>query len=349
MAPQKMKAAVTIGPGGKVEIKSDVDVPKPKPTEVLVKVIAAATNPTDWKTITHVPTTGNIAGCDFAGIVEELGPEVPAGACNVGQRVAGLAHGSAFPNGAFAEYVAAPASLLLPLPDSWSFEEGAQLGIAGYTACLCLYHAQSLPTPDAPTKEPLDILVWGGSSSVGQYVVQLAHLGGMRVVATSSPRNFPLLQKLGADLVFSYADPETPEKIREATGGKLAHAVDCISEGETSEQIARAIGDNGGVVSIILNCKSPRPDVEFRHVLAYFLLGYNLEIPMKLPLDTAQFEFAPKAKKILTEALANGSLKPGPIKVMPNGLASVNDGLAYLRDGKVSGEKVIYRISDTPA
>ena len=56
---------------------------------------------------------------------------------------------------------------------------------------------------------------------------------------------------------------------------------------------------------------------------------------MKLPLDVAQYEFAPQAAKILTEVLMNGSLKPGPIKVMPNGLASVNDGLAYLKEGKV--------------
>ena len=180
---------------------------------------------------------------------------------------------AAFPNGAFAEYVAAPASLLLPLPETWTLEQGAQLGVAGYTACLCLYHAQSLPSPLSPTKEPLDILVWGGSSSVGQYVIQLAHLGGLRVLATSSPKNFPLLKSLGADLVFSYADPETPEKIREATGGKLAHAVDCISEKDTPDKISRSMGDSGGEVSIILNYESRRPDVKVNLVLAYFLFG----------------------------------------------------------------------------
>ena len=180
---------------------------------------------------------------------------------------------AASPNGAFAEYVAAPSWLLLPLPDSWTFEQGAQLGVAGYTSCLCLYHAQSLPSPLSPATEPIDILVWGGSSSVGQYVVQLAHLGGLRVLATSSPRNFPLLKSLGADLVFSYADPETPEKIREATGGKLAHAVDCVSEKDTPNQVARSIGDAGGEVSIILKYESRRPNVSVKHVLTYHVFG----------------------------------------------------------------------------
>ncbi|KAL5531177.1 hypothetical protein ACEPAG_4053 [Sanghuangporus baumii] len=347
MAPSKMKAAVTCGIPGKVEVR-EIDVPKLGPTDVLVKVVAAASNPTDWKSTTWKPTTGNVVGMDFAGTVEEIGSEVPTGKFKVGDRVVGMVHGAAFPNGAFAEYVAAPSHLLLPLPETWSFEQGAQIPVAGYTTCLCLYYTLSLPLPLSPTKDPIDLLVWGGSSSVGQYVIQLAHLGGLRVLATSSPRNFPLLKSLGADLVFSYADPETPEKIREATGGKLAHAVDCISEKDTPDKVARSIGDAGGEVSIILPYESRRPDVKVSFILGYFLLGKDLEIPGKLPLDVAQYNFAPQAVKILTATLANGTLKPGPIKIIPNGLAGVPDGLNYLKEGKASGEKVIYRIADTP-
>ena len=138
---------------------------------------------------------------------------------------------------------------------------------------MCLYLAQSLPSPLSPVKEPIDLLVWGGASSVGQYVIQLAHLGGLRVLATSSPKNFPLLKSLGADLVYSYADPETPQKIREATGGRLAHAVDCISEGDTPDQVARAMGNSGGEVSVVSNYESRRPDVKVTGVVALFLLG----------------------------------------------------------------------------
>lgn len=240
-------------------------------------------------------------GCDFAGVVEEIGSEVPEGLRKVGERVAGLTHGcrysylfafvltineyfiAAFNNGAFAEYVAAPAALLLPLPDSWTFEQAAQLGIAGYTACMCLYHAQGLPTPSLPTTSPTDILVWGGSSSVGQFTVQLAHLSGLRVIATASPHNFELVKSLGADLVFSYKDPDTPAKIREVTGGKLKRAVDCISEGETPEKIAKSIGDEGGEVSIILMYESRRSDVQVKPLLAYHLFG-KVRLASELPL-----------------------------------------------------------------
>lgn len=47
MAPEKMKALVTTGEGN-FELK-EVDVPKPGPNEMLVKVIAVAQNPTDCK------------------------------------------------------------------------------------------------------------------------------------------------------------------------------------------------------------------------------------------------------------------------------------------------------------
>lgn len=110
---------------------------------------------------------------------------------------------------------------------------------------------------------PTDLLVWGGSSSVGQFVIQLARLSGLRVIVTSSPRNFALLRSLGADLVFSRSDPETPQDIVSATRGKLTLVIDCISEGDTAGKIAQCIGREGGIVSVIMNGYTmSRKDIE---------------------------------------------------------------------------------------
>ena len=181
---------------------------------------------------------------------------------------------AAYPDrGAFAEYVVGLSGLAIRLPEAWTFEEGAQLGIAGFTSCLCLYYAQNLPTPLAPAASPIDILVWGGATSVGQYTVQLARQAGLRVLATCSPRNFHHVKHLGAEEVLDYKDENTPARIRELTGNKLAHAVDCISEGDTGEKIAQAMGDEGGVVSILLPYESKREDVKNKHVLGYQIFG----------------------------------------------------------------------------
>ncbi|PAV15522.1 zinc-binding oxidoreductase [Pyrrhoderma noxium] len=331
-----MKAAVTTGRNDHniVEIR-EIDIPKPGPNDILVKVMAAAANPTDWKTSTiWYPKEGNVLGCDYAGIIE--------------------AYGSS-PNGAQAEYVVAPSVGALLIPDSWSFEEASQLSAGSFTACQMLYYALPLPMPSfststsTPNPQPqTDVLIWGGSSSVGQAAVQLAHLSGLRVISTSSPRNFSLVKSLGADIVLPHSDPETISKIRALTGNKLKYALDTISEGSTPQQVADCIGDEGGVVSTALLYDSPRKDVEVRFVLAGMLMGIDLEVPFVRKADPEQHEFAKKASKLLTELLAKGLYKPGRIRVMPKGLASVNEGLELLRDGKVSGEKIVYRISDTP-
>lgn len=119
---------------------------------------------------------------------------------------------------------------------------------------MALYHAQNIPTPFAPAASPIDILVWGASSSVGICVIQAARQAGLRVIATCSPKNFALVRDLGANEVLDYNKPETPSKIREMTGNKLAHVVHCISEGNTIEKIEQAMGDGGGDVVTLLPC-----------------------------------------------------------------------------------------------
>ena len=52
--------------------------------------------------------------------------------------------------------------------------------------------------------------------------------------------------------------------------------------------------------------------------------------------------------ELLAKIVERGLLKPGPVKIMEGGLAAVPAGLKYMLDGKVSGEKLTYRISDTP-
>ncbi|KAF5314227.1 hypothetical protein D9758_018293 [Tetrapyrgos nigripes] len=133
-----------------------------------------------------------ISGCDFAGVVIEIGLEL---------------------NGAYAEYVNACPWTTIKLPDSLSFEDGSQLTACGLTACQALYQSQNLPSAENPITSPsLDLLVWSGSSSVGHFTIQLAKLGGMRVIATASPKHFDRLKALGADEVFDYRDPEVVKK-----------------------------------------------------------------------------------------------------------------------------------------
>lgn len=71
---------------------SDAPMPKLKESSIIVKVAAVALNPTDWKHIDFIADAGAIIGCDYAGVVEEVGDEVTNG-LRKGDRVAGFTHG----------------------------------------------------------------------------------------------------------------------------------------------------------------------------------------------------------------------------------------------------------------
>jgi len=315
------------------------DVQKPGSGQILVKVVAAAQNPVDWKFLKAEINAGNyggIVGSDFAGVVEEIGQDVPDGVRTVGERVAGFVKGVFHPNGSFSEYLVANAQLgVVRVPATWSFEESAQLGVGPFTALQCLHETLELPSPfEARSGPQRDILIWGGASSVGQYAIQFAKLNGLRVTTTASPKNFDLVKGLGADKVFDYKDENVVEKVHATTGNALEIAIDTISEGKTPEQVTAAIGDKGGKVAIIRFYESPRPDVTVTFSRVYDLL--EPESKGQCYVD------------LLERILATGQVKTNLVLIRPNGIAGVKDGLQHMQDGKVSGEKITYRILDTP-
>lgn len=49
--------------------------------------------------------------------------------------------------------------------------------------------------------------------------------------------------------------------------------------------------------------------------------------------------------KKIPELVKSGAVKPNPVKLWPGGLESVKEGFNYLKEGRNSGEKVVYRIA----
>lgn len=72
-----------------------IAIPKLLNGYILVRTAAIALNPTDWTTLDAIGDDGTIVGCDYAGIVEEVGEGVKKG-FKKGDRVAGFAHGGTY-------------------------------------------------------------------------------------------------------------------------------------------------------------------------------------------------------------------------------------------------------------
>ncbi len=175
------------------------------------------------------PETPFIPGMEVAGVISALGDGVQG--MKVGDRVI-----AATMLGGFAEKVPVPASQLVPMPDSMSFEEGAALTTIYGTS----YHALK---DRARLKEGETILVLGAAGGVGVATVHLAKAMGARVIAAaSSAEKLEFCKANGADEVINYAEEDLKARAKELTGGKGVDVVYDPVGGDFSEAALRASG-----------------------------------------------------------------------------------------------------------
>ncbi|EJD36073.1 GroES-like protein [Auricularia subglabra TFB-10046 SS5] len=355
-----MRAVVNLG-DGTVGVRDDVPKPVPGPGEILVKVLYAGLNPTDWKhayMAAKVPiVVGTVSGCDYVGVVDSVGADVPESLRRVGQRVAGAIHGSnawsPFPNGALSEYLVVDAKLSFLVPEDIPPELLAGQPVAAITATQILWQSlgeHNLPTPEAPGDFSSWFLVWSGATAVGRWLIQLARLSGLRVVATASPRNWDMLRSLGADAVFDYRSPTVAEDIRAATGGTLAYGALCEIDGTADElrKPAIALRDAGGALSAITLFEIPdlgldKP-VKIDLCLGYTLMGQPLVTPLELPAFPDHYEIACKRLiPLIQSLLEQKKIELVPVRIY-GGLESTQAALTELREGKAIGERLVISV-----
>lgn len=347
-----MKAFVSVE--GKTGAVQDVPKPTPEEGEILVKVNWVAQNPTDWKAMAAAPP-GRIIGCDFAGTVEDPN----SSHWRKGQRVAGFVQGTTVnpTRGVFAEYAVIESSLVYAIPDSITDQQAAVIPLAFATAVQALFLRLGLPQPSHPAKSPFPILINGGTSSVGKYAIQLSKLAGLFVVATGSKRNHPLILSLGADAVVDYSDADWPSQVRTHTDNNLEYAFDCISEKGTQKSIAQSLSPTKGghIVTLLPNSPELKSDihdtvnkkVKLESTIVYTVFERTLKYGAfdncgsPTPEDKALWE---KYLSMLPHLLEEGKIKSNRIREM-GGIEAINTGFQEQKEGKVSAEKLVYRIA----
>ncbi|KAG6874090.1 hypothetical protein C0995_006947 [Termitomyces sp. Mi166 len=209
----------TGSPAKALSLRSDWPVPSQlKPGEVLVKVQAAALNPVGYKLMKFLPTFAHSgrplpAEHDLAGeIVDGNGTQFSAGDQVFGFIPAELSQ--VIRQGALTHYVRMPADNLVIRPAHISPVQAAGVTLVAETAYEGLIDIAKLEAGQ-------NVLINGGSSSVGAYAIQIAKAKGARVVATASGKNEAFVRELGADEFIDYtkaplhkyltANPPTPK------------------------------------------------------------------------------------------------------------------------------------------
>ncbi len=187
---------------------SEIDTPRPKSGEVLIRVHATTVTTADWRirsaTFPHGFATisrlvfgwskprKQVLGIEFSGEIVELGERVSK--FKVGDAVIGISAGL----GAHAEYKVMKADAAIVLkPKQMSFEEAAALPFGGTTALHYL-------TTIGQLKSGEKVLVIGAGGSVGSAAIQLAKHFGAHVTAVCSAAKSAKVLALSAERVIDY-------------------------------------------------------------------------------------------------------------------------------------------------
>lgn len=278
-------------------------VPEPARDQVCVRVRASGVNPHDTKgrsgwTGATVPEGGITPHSDGAGVIDSVGAGVDPR--HIGQRVWLV---GARPEGTAAEYVCMNATCALPLPDSFSFAEGAALGVPAVTAWLAVLS-------DGPVTGQT-ILVQGGGGAVGRVVVELAMRSGARVIATAgTPEGRATAMAKGAALVLDRHCDDVAAAVLDLTGGRGAERIVDVDFGANQPVTIRALATHGTVAAY--SCSDNRtPMLDY---YAFARKSARLDFVQGALLNPAQLAASTEG---IGAFLTGGMLRPDIAAVLP--------------------------------
>jgi len=193
--------------------------PAPGPGEIRIAVKAAGINFADLLArvglYADAPKPPVIVGYEVAGEVESLGAGVEG--ISVGDRVMA---GTRF--GGYAELAVANASGVLPLPEDWSFEEGASFPVVYATAYACLQRYGSLRAGEK-------LLLQAAAGGVGIACTQIGKHVGAEIFGTASASKHDAIKGFGVDHAIDYRTQDFAKQIRRISGQKTP--LDLIVDG----------------------------------------------------------------------------------------------------------------------
>jgi len=326
--PRDLMKAIVQDRFGPPDTLRMVDTEKPEigSGDVLLKVHAAAVNPYDWHMLRGDPRVARlmggvgltkpkarIAGVDVAGRVHDVGADVHG--LRPGDEVFGFARG------AFAEFAAADAALVVPKPAALSFEQVAALPMAAVTALHAIRdrgHVQ-------PGQR---VLVNGAAGGVGTFAVQIAAALGAEVTGVCSARNADMVRSLGATHVVDYASDDF-------TDGTIRFDLILDNVGNRSIRDLRRATTPTGIV-IVNGGGSPGHIIG---AVGSILRAAIVNLFVRQRITMVPTIWSREDLLAVTELVDTGTLRPVIDRTYP--LADAAAGLRHVEAGHARGKVVI--------
>ena len=305
----------------------DIQVPSPKPNEVLIRTHAASINSWDWEIIQGTPWVNRlehrltskfkIIGADVAGVVVTVGSAVTR--LKEGDKVFGdLSRGHW---GGFAEYVTADENALFPKPTTLTFSQAAAVPQAGLLAFQGLRDKGQLKSGEK-------LLINGASGGVGTFAVQLAKQMGAEVTAVCSGGKIDLVASLGADYVIDYTQHDFTQS------GQQYDLILDIQGHHSVSDYKRVLKPNGRYVMV--GGETP---------LIYQMLWQSIRTALfGGPQMGLLLHKANKGLEELSRLLEQGIIKPVIDRSYP--LNELQQAMQYYADGHARGKVVITTLQE---
>ncbi len=279
----------------------ELPMPAPKAGEVLVKVTAAAVNPSDVKNVLgKMPQTTlpRVPGRDFAGRV------VSGDSHWQGKPVFGTGGDLGFGrDGSHAEFVAVPVEALVEIPPELSDRDAASIGVSYLTAFAAIVRTGEVKSGET-------VLVTGTTGAVGSAAAKIANFKRARVLGTVKSS-----RELGTrdDLSFvEWIDLESgplPESVKKLTDGKGANLILDVVGGPLFQPCLESLAQRGRQIAIA-SAGSPR--------VTFNLVDFYHQEACLIGIDTLRLSFGEAAEilKALLPGFKAGVFSPSAVEAV---------------------------------
>ena len=311
----------------------EVDEPNIQTNEVLVEIYATALNRADLlqKQGTYPSPAGwpSWPGLELSGVIVAMGETAQKESkFKVGDKVCALVGG-----GAYAEKIAIPYELLMPIPKNISFEEAAALPEAYATSYLNLFYEGQLKAGQV-------LYVAAGASGLASAAIPMGKAAGAYVVTSvQTYQQAENIKDLGADYIIIQEKESIPEVFErlEKEGRPVNVCMDCLS----GEDLGKAMPfmARGGYWVVISTLAGIETNIKLRPLLTkgLHLVGSML----RNRTNQMKSEILNGLVETMWQYLENGAIKPSIYKVLPR--EEINEAQAILERFENTG-KVVVRI-----
>jgi len=320
-------------------VVKEIEIPKPKSGEVLIKIEAATINPSDLgflkrpnKNVNYMRAEGEENDLPLQVGVEGSGTVIASGGGFMARNLVGKRVSFATTpgkSGSWSEYAVTQAMMCCPLAQEVSFEHGACGIVNPFTAMAFLRIIKKEQYPA--------VIQTAAASQLGRMMVKILKKEGIKTInIIRRPEQKKILEDLGADVIINSEEPNFEETLRAKAEELNATCLFEAISGDITQKLVRALPRNSTCYIYGKLAKEELGKIDFHE----FLTNNKSIKPFFLPNWLKEQWFFTKIGVVRqVQNLLRDELKPEISKKFP--VDQVNEALAYYTSHMTEGKVLI--------